>query len=88
MPSARLAANPSGLTSTSFAVKSVSGADDSTHSSTRTGPATATGASSTGELKQSTSSRRSTSDWSSIPAPMIVGISVFPPTVGTGSRGS
>ena len=48
IPSQRLMARPSAWTSTSLAVKSVSGAEVAAHSSTFTGPVISSGASSPG----------------------------------------
>src|SRR6185436_10612072 len=82
---------PDGKTSTSFAVKSVSGADDAAHSTTLIGPVTSTSASSGGVEYTRTSGRHSAVRWSRGPIEMGVMSSpqqVLPPSVGTGSAGS
>src|SRR5438876_614979 len=63
MPSVRIIARPSGYTSTSLPVKSVSRADDATNRRNSIGPITSTGRSSTGVLYTSTSARVSTALW-------------------------
>src|SRR3954463_15569269 len=63
MPSHSRIALPSGCTSTSLPVKSVSGAEEETCSTRVTWPVTSTGRSRTAVVKQSTYSRVSTSAW-------------------------
>ena len=89
MPSVRKIARPSGNTSTSLPVKSVSGAEEEAYSVSDTCPVTSSGSVSTGEVKQSTSSRASAGRWSTGPAAFAVdGIMTRPPRLGTGRRGS
>src|SRR6266487_2551604 len=87
MPSQTFRARPSGHTSTSLAVKSVSRAELAAHSSSATGPVTSRSCSSGAEVNTSTSLRRSTGRWSKIPGSRPYG-ERQPPRVGTGSRGS
>ncbi|SKU80947.1 Uncharacterised protein [Mycobacteroides abscessus subsp. abscessus] len=64
MPLLRFTAVPSGCTATSFAVKSVSGADDDAHRSTLIGPVISVLVVSGAVVYVSTSGRCSTARWS------------------------
>src|ERR1035438_5881740 len=64
MPSVRFCARPSGNTSTSLAVKSVSRAEVAAYNTTRTGPMTSTSLRRGAVVYTSTSRRCSTARWS------------------------
>src|ERR1022692_2189954 len=89
MPSVRFCARPSGNTSTSLAVKSVSRAEVAAYNTTRTGPMTSTSLRRGAVVYTSTSRRCSTARWSFGPQGNTFGLQqAAPPAVGTGSCGS
>src|SRR3984885_1841032 len=89
MPSVKLRASPFGNTSTSLAVKSVSGADVDAKRTTRIGPVTSRSCFKGALVYTRTSLRFSTGRWSMGPQGKIFGSQhTAPPRVGTGLRGS
>src|ERR1022692_2658927 len=89
MPSVRFCARPSGNTSTSLAVKSVSRAEVAAYNTTRTGPMTSTSLRRGAVVYTSTSRRCSTARGSFGPQGNTFGLQqAAPPAVGTGSCGS
>src|SRR4029078_8995640 len=89
IPSLRFCAKPFGQTSTSFAVKYVSTADDFAYRSSITGPVTSVSSVNGAVEYTTTSSRASTGRWSRGPGGMCV-LSQHngPPIVRTGFAGS
>jgi hypothetical protein len=85
MPSVTSIDRPSGYTSASMAVKSVSGQSDEMNSSARILPVTSSGSCRASELKTKTSFRNCRGRRSAGP---IGGMRFWPPNVGTGSAGS
>ena len=88
IPSHRLTAYPSGCTSTSLAVKSVSGPSVLAYRVTDTGPVTSRSSVSGSDVNTSTSLRYSTGRWSYAPQDTTSELQqVHPPTVGAGLSG-
>src|SRR5438270_1869668 len=80
-------ARPSGCTSTSLPVKSVSRTEEAKNSRNSIGPTASRGRSRTGVLYTSTSSRSSTERRSRAPSACAPGRMTCPPIVGTGRHG-
>src|ERR1035441_139672 len=89
MPSVRFCARPSGNTSTSLAVKSVSRAEVAAYNTTRTGPMTSTSLRRGAVVYTSTSRRCSTARWSFGPQGNTFGLQqAAPPAVGDDAAGA